>query len=152
MSRLWTRFARFGQAGLSRHRSNRAVSKSVDSLTGDRGFESPSLLQPVCLTGEFRGCRGSGPKAPAFPAGVPGQPVARSTESRRTRRHRANLGQYLCGAVFQYRIFGDVVATNCWVKVARPVPNRGRTSLWGTGMLVDLARSDRAQAKPSAVR
>ena len=34
-------------------------------------LDSQSPIQ-VCLTGEFRGCRRSDPKAPAFPAGVPG--------------------------------------------------------------------------------
>jgi len=37
--------------------------------------------------------------------------------------HRANLGQYLCGAIFQCRIFGDAVATSWWAKVARRSPN-----------------------------
>jgi hypothetical protein len=52
----------------------------------------------------------------------------RSTESRRARQHRTNPQQYLCRAIFQYRISGDAVATSYRVKVARPVPKPGRAS------------------------
>jgi len=38
-------------------RSDRAGSTAIAHLTGDRGFESLSLRQLVCLTSKFRGCR-----------------------------------------------------------------------------------------------
>jgi hypothetical protein len=62
-----------------------------------------------------------------------------------------NRRVYLCRAIFQYRISRDAVATSCWVKVARRVPSEVGLPL-GLGMLVDLARSDRAQAKPPLLK
>jgi hypothetical protein len=44
------------------------VSKSVDPLTGDRGFESASLQRRVCLSWDFIFVV----KNPGFPRGFPG--------------------------------------------------------------------------------
>jgi hypothetical protein len=128
---------------------NKTVLTSGFIFTGDRGFESGSLHQRVSLRSEFRSCRRSGPKAPAFPAGVPGCACGAVGREPQARQYRANLRQYLCGAIFQYRIFGDAVATSWWAKVRRP----GEIGIvLDLGILVDLESSDRAQAKPSAVR
>jgi hypothetical protein len=107
--------SREGLGPLSRKRNfrngrTRAVSKCVVCLTGDRGFESISLHQPVCLSRDFI-FLGQEPRLSARVCRA--ALAARSAESRRARRHRANLRQYLCGAIFQYRIFGDAVATSC---------------------------------------
>jgi hypothetical protein len=53
----------------ARHGSDRTggVWKRVVLLAGDRGFESISLQQPVCLSGEPRGCKR---KAPHFGGGL----------------------------------------------------------------------------------
>jgi hypothetical protein len=94
-------------------------------LTGDRGFESGSLQQRVRLSQEpiFVG------QEPRLSARVcPAAFPVRSAESRRARQHRTNPQQYLCRAIFQYRISGDAVATSYRVKVARPVPKPGRAS------------------------
>jgi hypothetical protein len=98
---------------------------SYTLLTGDRGFESFSLQQRVRLSQEpiFVG------QEPRLSARVcPAAFPVRSTESRRARQHRTNPQQYLCRAIFQYRISGDAVATSYRVKVARPVPKPGRAS------------------------
>src|SRR5712671_1025257 len=106
-------------------------------LTGDRGFESPSLQRRVCLSRDFI----FGGQKPAFRAGFEAAFSARSAESRRARKHRADPQQCLCRAIFQYRISRDAVATSCWVKVARRVPKRDRACS-GSRMLVDLESSD----------
>jgi hypothetical protein len=48
-----------------------------------------------------------GSRTPAFRAGFLAAFSARSAESRRARQYRTNLRQYLCRAIFQYRISGD---------------------------------------------
>jgi len=48
-------------------RSNGGSLKKALFLWGDRGFESCSLQQPVCLNGEPRGCKR---KAPHFRGGL----------------------------------------------------------------------------------
>jgi hypothetical protein len=124
------------------------VSKSADPLTRDRGFESSSLHRRVSLSRDFI-FMSQEPRLSArvYRAAFPAQ----SAESRRARQHRAHAPQYLCGAIFQYRIFGDAVAPSCWVTVARPVPNEFGPPL-RLMMLVDVESSDRAQTKPSTVR
>jgi len=67
-----------------------------------------------------------GSRTPAFRAGFEAAFSARSAESCRARKHRADPQQYLCRAIFQYRISRDAVATSCWVKVAGRVPKRDR--------------------------
>src|SRR5229473_3378363 len=105
----------------------RGVSKSVVLLTGDRGFESISLQRRVSLSQEPTFV-GQEPRLSArvCPAAFP----VRSTESRRARQHRTNPQQYLCRAIFQYRISGDAVATSCRVEVATWCPNEVRLP-WG---------------------
>src|ERR1700730_13022877 len=83
----------------------------------------------------------------AFRAGFWAAFPERSAESRRARQQRANPGQYLCRAIFQYAVSGGAVATSHWVKVARLVPNEIGLPL-ELGMPADLASSDRTQAKP----
>jgi hypothetical protein len=137
-----------GESSANLTSSIRRQSRSVVSLAGDRGFESFSLQQRVRLSQEpiFVG------QEPRLSARVcPAAFPVRSTESRRARQHRTNPQQYLCRAIFQYRISGDAVATSYRVKVARPVPNQVGLPP-GSEMPVDLASWDRAQAKPSAVR
>ena len=114
----------------------------------DREFESVFLQRRVRLSQEPTFV-GQEPRLSArvCPAAFP----VRSTESRRGRQHRTNPQQYLCRAIFQYRISGDAVATSYRVKVARPVPNQVGLPP-GSEMPVDLASWDRAQAKPSTVR
>ena len=122
--------------------------QTLAPLAGNRGFESTSLQQRVRLSQEpiFVG------QEPRLSARVcPAAFPVRSTESRGARPHRTNPQQYLCRAIFQYRISGDAVATSYRVKVARPVPNQVGLPP-GSEMPVDLASWDRAQAKPSAVR
>ena len=48
-----------------------------------------------------------GSRTPGFRAGFLAAFSARSAESRRARQYRTNLRQYLCRAIFQYRISGD---------------------------------------------
>ena len=124
-SSCWTGRRAFSKAAVARACWERGVSKSVVLLTGDRGFESISLQQRVRLSQEpiFVG------QEPRLSARVcPAAFPVRSTESRRGRQHRTNPQQYLCRAIFQYRISGDAVATSYRVKVARPVPKPGRAS------------------------
>ena len=85
-------------------------------LTGDRGFESCSLQQRVSLSAAsaFEGSR-----TPAFRAGVRGwfgDAVGRDAQGFPI---RANLRQYLCRAIFQYRSAADVVGEN-----ATPIPTK----------------------------
>src|SRR5260370_12227726 len=108
-----------------------------------------SLHRRVCLSRDLI-LGGQEPRVSARVSRLRSRRGRQSAESRRARQYRANLRQYLCGAIFQYRIFGDAVATSWWAKVPRLVPKRDRPL--GLGLLVDLASSDRAQAKPSTVR
>ncbi len=48
-----------------------------------------------------------GSRTPGFRAGFLAAFSARSAESRSARQYRTNLRQYLCRAIFQYRISGD---------------------------------------------
>jgi hypothetical protein len=68
-------------------------------------------------------------KNPGFPRGCAGLRSRRGRQRPEgAHQHRTNPQQYLCRAIFQYRISGDAVATSYRVKVARPVPKPGRAS------------------------
>jgi hypothetical protein len=121
-------------------RSKGAVSKSVPSCGGPRvRIPLPPAASPSLAGLYLRGSR-TPLSARVCSAVFP----VRATESRRARQHRTKLGQYLCRAIFQYRIFGDVFATSWWAKVATWCPNEVGLPL-GSEMLVDLASSDRTK-------
>jgi hypothetical protein len=106
--------------------------------------ESPSLaglyLRASRVRHSARVCRA------AFPT--------RSAERRRARQHRANLRQYLCRAIFQYRISGDAVATTCWVKSKSqggfPTEGRASSGLGDAGGSCEFGmRLKRSRAQPA---
>src|SRR5207253_6712885 len=65
------------------------------NLKGDRGFESPSLRQPVCLTGAFGGYRHKGP---AFAANVS---LDETRERDMLASNRLAFAFFLCRALMQ---------------------------------------------------
>src|ERR1700730_1207401 len=88
---------------------------------------APSTSESVSAV-NFAAAGEAAPRPRPFPRMCPGAPAARSAESRRARQYRADPQEYLCRAIFQYRNFGDAVATSWWAKVPRLVPNRGASS------------------------
>ena len=100
--------------------------RRTDPSYGGPRFESVSLQQRVRLSQESIFV-GQEPRLSArvCPAAFP----VRSTESRGARPHRTNPQQYLCRAIFQYRISGDAVTTSRCVRGARLVPNEVGLSL-----------------------
>jgi hypothetical protein len=75
---------------------------------GTEGSNPAPSKQRVCLSCDFIFVV----KNPGFPRGFLAGFTARSAESRSARQHRAKQGQYLCPAIFQYRISGDAVTTS----------------------------------------
>jgi hypothetical protein len=115
----------------SGRRAQTGQSRKAFSDAGPR-VRTPSASQSVSPV-NFAAAGEAAPRRRPFPRVCPGAPLARSAENRRARRHRANLGQYLCRAIFQYPVSGDAAAASCWVKIARLVPKRGRASFGAQG-------------------
>src|ERR1700730_7378986 len=99
-------------------------------LAGNLAFSETSsqLTPPSSGESVSRRTLSSGVKNPGFPRGFRGCVFGTVGREPQGRKHRADPQQYLCRAIFQYRISSDAVATSCWVKVARRVPKRDRAS------------------------
>src|SRR3984893_15323187 len=124
------------------------VSKTLRRLTGDRGFESISLQRRVCLSGDFI----FGGQEPRLSARVSrlrsrrGRQRAAGPANIAPTRNSISVGLYSSTA-FPAMRSRQVVG----LKSQGGFPNEIGLAL-GLGMLVDLASSDCAQAKPSAAR
>src|SRR6202011_5094727 len=77
-----------------------APGRAALSREGPRVRIPPPPAESLSLAGLY--LRGS--RTPAFRAGFEAAFSARSAESCRARKHRADPQQYLCRAIFQYRI------------------------------------------------
>jgi hypothetical protein len=78
-----------------------------DNRRRSHGGTKGSNPSPSSGESVSRGTLSSWVKNPGFRAGFLAAFSARSAESRRARQYRTNLRQYLCRAIFQYRISGD---------------------------------------------